>query len=66
MSTFNNNISQDKMNADYYYTINGAIGMINAAKYMQLEIYLQTMWKAVVQSNFPLVGAVDKSKQNSY
>jgi hypothetical protein len=31
---------------------------------MQLEIYLQTMWKAVVQSNIPLIGQLDKTKQN--
>jgi len=63
-SSFDNTISQDKLNANYYEKIKKAIGAINSAKYMQLEIYLQTMWKAVVQSNIPLVGAVDKSKQN--
>ena len=63
-SSFDNTISLDKLNADYYDKIKKAIGAINSAKYMQLEIYLQTMWKAVVQSNIPLIGAVDKSKQN--
>ncbi len=63
-SSFDNTISLDKLNSDYYDKIKKAIGAINSAKYMQLEIYLQTMWKAVVQSNIPLVGAVDKSKQN--
>jgi hypothetical protein len=63
-SSFDNTISLDKLNADYYDKIKKAVGAINSAKYMQLEIYLQTMWKAVIQSNIPLVGAVDKSKQN--
>ncbi len=62
-SSFDNNISQDKMNADYYDKFKKTIGIVNAAKYMQLEIYLQTMWKAVVQSNIPLIGALDKSQQ---
>jgi hypothetical protein len=63
-SSFDNTISLDKLNADYYDKIKKAIGAVNSGKYMQLEIYLQTMWKAVVQSNIPLIGAIDKSKQN--
>jgi hypothetical protein len=63
-SSFDNNISQDKMNADFYEKFKKAIGIVNAAKYMQLEIYLQTMWKAVVQGNIPLIGALDKTQHN--
>ena len=63
-ASFDNNISLDKLNQDYYEKIKKAIGVVNSAKYMQLEIYLQTMWKAVVQSNIPLIGSLDKSKQN--
>jgi hypothetical protein len=62
-SSFDNNISQDKLNAEYYEKVKKSVGAVKAAKYMQLEIYLQTMWKAVVQSNIPLIGAIDKSKQ---
>jgi hypothetical protein len=60
-SSFDINTSLDKLNLDNYNKIKKAIGVTNAAKYMQLEIYLQTMWKAVVQSNIPLIGALDKS-----
>jgi hypothetical protein len=63
-SSFDNNISQDKLNSDYYDKMKKAIGVVQAAKYMQLEIYLQTMWKAVVQSNIPLIGALDKTQHN--
>jgi len=63
-SSFDNTISLDKLNSDYYDKIKKSIGAVNSGKYLQLEIYLQTMWKAVVQSNIPLIGAVDKSKQN--
>jgi hypothetical protein len=62
--SFDNNISLDKLNSDYYDKIKKAVGAVNAAKYMQLEIYLQTMWKAVVQSNIPLIGALNNTKQN--
>jgi hypothetical protein len=61
-SSFDNTISLDKLNSDYYDKMKKAVGAVNAAKYMQLEIYLQTMWKAVVQSNIPLIGALDQTK----
>jgi hypothetical protein len=61
-SSFDINLSQDKMNTEYYGKMKKAVGVVSAAKYMQLEIYLQTMWKAIVQSNIPLIGAIDKSQ----
>ena len=42
VASFDNNISQDELNSDYYQRIKKAVGAVNAAKYMQLEIYLQT------------------------
>lgn len=63
-ASFDNTISLDKLNSDYYDKMKKAVGAVNAAKYMQLEIYLQTMWKAVVQSNIPLIGALDKTQHN--
>ncbi len=63
-SSFDNTIAQDKLNSDYYGKMKNAVGAVNAAKCMQLEIYLQTMWKAIVQSNIPLIGQLDKTKQN--
>jgi hypothetical protein len=63
-ASFDNTILLDKLNSDYYEKMKKAVGAVNAAKYMQLEIYLQTMWKAVVQSNIPLIGQLDKTKQN--
>jgi hypothetical protein len=63
-ASFDNNIAQDKLNQDYYGKFKSAMGAVNAAKYMQLEIYLQTMWKAVVQSNIPLIGQLNSTKQN--
>jgi hypothetical protein len=63
-ASFDNNISLDKLNLDYYGKIKNAIGAVNSAKYMQLEIYLQTMWKAVVQSNIPLIGQLNNTQQH--
>jgi hypothetical protein len=61
-SSFDNTIALDKLNSDYYGKMKKVLGPISAAKYMQLEIYLQTIWKAVVQSNIPLIGQLDKSQ----
>ncbi len=63
-SSLDNTIAQDKLNSDYYSKMKNVVGPVNAGKCMQLEIYLQTMWKAVVQSNIPLIGQLDKTKQN--
>jgi hypothetical protein len=63
-SSFDNTIALDKLNSDYYGKMKNAVGAINAAKCLQLEIFLQTMWKAIVQSNIPLIGQLDKTKQN--
>jgi len=63
-ASFDNTLSLDKLNSDYYEKMKKAVGAVNAAKYMQLEIYLQTMWKAVVQSNIPLIGALNNTRQN--
>jgi hypothetical protein len=63
-ASFDNNIALDKLNSDYYDKIKKSIGAINSGKYMQLEIYLQTMWRAIVQSNIPLIGALNNTKQN--
>jgi hypothetical protein len=62
-SSFDNTIAFDKMNADYYNKMKAAEGAINSAKWLQLEIYLQTMWKAIVQSNIPLIGVINNNQQ---
>ena len=63
-ASFDNNLALDKLNSDTYEKIKKSIGAVKSGKYMQLEIYLQTMWKAIVQSNIPLIGALNSTKQN--
>jgi hypothetical protein len=41
-----------------------AVGAINAAKFMQLETYLQTAWRAVVQENIPLIRELEKTEKD--
>ena len=59
-----NTISLDKLNLEYYTKIKAAIGAVKAAKFIQLETYLQTAWKVFVQNNIPLISELDKTQKN--
>lgn len=59
-----NSVNLDKLNLTYYKKMKKAAGAINAAKYMQLEVYLQTTWRSVLQELVPLIGELDKTKKD--
>jgi hypothetical protein len=59
-----NNISLGKLNLEYYGKMKNAIGPVKAAKFIQLETYLQTAWRMFVQDNIPLIDELDKTKQH--
>jgi hypothetical protein len=56
-----NNINLDKLNLQNFGKMKLAIGAVKAAKYMQLETYLQTTWRAMAQDMIPLIGELDKT-----
>jgi hypothetical protein len=58
-----NNVNLEKLNLKYYTKMKAALGAIKAAKYIQLETYLQTTWRAFVQDNIPLIGELEKTHQ---
>jgi hypothetical protein len=60
LGALNNSISLDKLNLDTYTKVKTAVGARKAAQFIQLESYLQTMWKSYVQENIPLIGELDK------
>ena len=60
-----NTISVDKLNLEYFGKMKKAIGAVKAAQYIQLETYLQTTWRAVVQDNIPLIGELDKTQKEN-
>jgi len=60
----NNNVNLEKLNLEYYGKTKAAIGAVKAAKFMQLETYLQTTWRSVMQDNIPLIGELDKTQQD--
>jgi len=59
-----NSVSLDKLNLSYYGKMKKAVGAIAAAKFIQLETYLQTAWRGYVQENIPLIGELDKTQKN--
>lgn len=57
-----NNIELDKLLSSTFSKLKNAIGGINAAKFAQLEQYLQVTIRAEIQDSIPFIGEIDKSK----
>ncbi len=63
-SVLANNTNLNKLNQTYFKKMKNAIGAIGAAKFIQLETYLQTTWRAAVQDLIPLIGELDKTQKS--
>ena len=61
-ATLKANVDLEKLNAKTYSKAKSAIGAINAAKFIQLEEYLQTIIKSTLQEKIPLIGELDGTK----
>jgi hypothetical protein len=59
-----NNLDQEKLFDKTYEKAKKAIGATNAAKFIQLESYLQTTIKGEIQDSLPFIGELDKTKLN--
>ena len=57
-----NNIAYDKLYSSYYEKVKKAIGAMNATKFMQLEIYLQTEIRSSLQNSIPFIGELEMTK----
>lgn len=60
--TLKNNQDYEKLYSKTYNQIKKAIGAINAAKFIQLEVYLQTVIRNEIQETIPFIGELDKTK----
>lgn len=60
--TLKNHLDYEKLYSKTYGQAKKAIGAINAAKFIQLEVYLQTIIRAEIQEAIPFIGELDKSK----
>jgi hypothetical protein len=59
-----NSVNLSKLNLDTYTKMKAALGAVKAAKFMQLETYLQTAWRGWVQENIPVISDLDKTQKN--
>ncbi|KLT71441.1 MULTISPECIES: hypothetical protein [Flavobacterium] len=60
--TLKNHMNYEKLYCKTYGQAKKAVGAINAAKFIQLEVYLQTIIKAEILEAIPFIGELDKSK----
>lgn len=60
--TLKNNQDYEKLYSKTYGQAKKAIGAINAAKFIQLEVYLQTTIRNEIQNSIPFIGELDKTK----
>lgn len=60
--TLKNHMAYEKLYSKTYNQAKKAIGAINAAKFIQLEVYLQTIIRSEILESIPFIGELDKSK----
>jgi hypothetical protein len=54
-----NQIKFDKLHQSYYGKVKKATSAITAAKFMQLEIYLQSQIRSEIQETIPFIGEIE-------
>ncbi len=59
-----NNAAYEKLASKYYDKSKKVVGALNAAKFMQLELALQTAVKSEIQTAIPFIGEIDRTKKN--
>lgn len=60
--TLKNHVDYEKLYSKTYGQAKKAIGAINAAKFIQLEVYLQTIIRSEILEAIPFIGELDKNK----
>lgn len=58
-----NNLDMEKLYAKTYEKVKKAIGIKNAAKFIELEIYLQTTIRLEIQESIPFIDELDDTKK---
>lgn len=61
-ATLKNNLALGKLYSKTYSKAKSAAGAVNAAKFIQLEEYLETIIKSSFQESIPLIGELGNSK----
>ena len=58
-ASLKNNMEVEKLYSKYYGKAKKIIGSVNAAKFIQLETYLQTSIRSEIQDAIPFIGEVE-------
>jgi hypothetical protein len=61
MKLLQNNAAIDALLLSYYNKFKEKISATRAAQFVQLELYLQTMVRAAMQSNIPMIGELNQT-----
>ncbi len=61
-ATLANSLAYEKLFAKYYELSKKSIGALQAAKFIQLEVALQTEVRSEIQNTIPFIGEIDRSK----
>lgn len=59
-----NNLSMEKLYKKYYDKFSETLGGVSAAKFMQMEVYLQTVVRYAIQEEIPFIHEMDESKKH--
>lgn len=60
-----NTIKYDKLNEAYYNKIKKVTSAVTAAKFMQLEVYLQNQVKSEISETIPFLGEIEKTRTDN-
>ncbi|HRI19504.1 MAG TPA: hypothetical protein PLA68_01060 [Panacibacter sp.] len=63
-ASLKNNMGYEKLYSKYYGKIKKVTGAVNAAKFIQLETYIQTAIRSEVQDAIPFIGEIDRKKSH--
>ncbi|MGG7035065.1 MAG: hypothetical protein ACI7YS_07725 [Flavobacterium sp.] len=61
--TLKNNLNYQKLYSNYYGKFKKVIGSLDAAKFLQLENYLQTTIQLEIQNSVPFIGEIERTKK---
>jgi hypothetical protein len=57
-----NNLNMEKLYKKYYSKFSEVVGGVMAAKFMQMEVYLQTVVRNAIQEEIPFIHEMDQKK----
>ncbi|RAJ06588.1 hypothetical protein LX64_01715 [Chitinophaga skermanii] len=63
--TINNDVEYDMLHKKYFHKIAKAVGARNAAKFLQLESYIQNEVKSSIQNQLPFIDELSKTQQTA-